>query len=143
MFWKKRQNWAQWLTCISTIFHDWNSNKDSKQRVNQDGSFFAPQKIIFSTPAPQNNQFSVGMKNLYFSAFSVEKCENLGILVKLFGNDIIFNGKMRFSACWCFFVIHRQAGKICILKKDGNSILWKKRLNLAPMIDLYLHYFLR
>ena len=75
---------------MATIFHDWNSNKDSKQRVNQDGSFFAPQKIIFSTPAPQNNQFSVGMKNGYFSAFSVEKCENLGILVKFFGNNIIF-----------------------------------------------------
>ena len=74
---------SQRFSCIFTIFHDRNPNKNSEQRANRDGSFYLAQNIIFLARTPKKILFSEGTQNRYFWCLVIKR-ENLGILVKKF-----------------------------------------------------------
>ena len=62
-------------------------------------------RIFFPHPTPLKIRFGEGMRKYLFWCLVLVERENSGILVKIFGNNIISTEKFKFFACQSFFVI--------------------------------------
>ena len=90
---------------VSLLFFTIGSQTRTLKKGNVTVLFILFRSFFPIPPPPLKSRFGEGMKNICILVFTVDKGENMAILVKNFEKNFNFTEKFKFSTCICFFVI--------------------------------------